>query len=165
MYPEPLIDIEQQRMDLMFAINLFTPIAGCRAAFKAMRQHGQPAQLINICSLASQEDKYGGYGVTKSALEHAGRCLRRELEEDDIRITIIAPGAFVSNLGRDFLQETQQKLQDNIVSTGVKLDGPEANRVFGDPDRIAELISHILKQPIDLNISYVTIQPAKALEI
>lgn len=165
MHPEPLLEIDAQRLHDMFNINLFAPIAACRAAVAVMRRHGRPGQLVNISSLAAREDRYGGYSVCKSALEHAGRALRRELEGDDIRVTNVAPGGFATELGRGFLPETAALLQQNIARSGIDLEGPAARRLMGDPVHVANVVEYVLRQPIELNFDYVSVRPAVNLDI
>lgn len=165
MYPEPIVDADPTRWHDMFAVNLLTPMEGCRAAVKAMRAHGQPAHLINISSLASRDDVYGAYGVTKIALNHVGRTLRKELEDDDIRVTTIVPGGFATNLIRGFDEQSLQRLQDKMAQSGLDPSGPDSKKIMADPQHVANVIEYILSQPIELNIEEITIRPAKDLTL
>ena len=165
MHPEPLIGITPDRLQAMFNVNLFTPVAGCQAAVKAMRMQGKPGHLINISSLAAREDRYGGYGISKSAVDHLGRTLRHELERDDIRVTTIAPGAFATNLSRGFPQDMLEGLESALAETGLDLQGEEGRKAFGDPMHIARAVLYVLQQPIELNLEQITIRPAIAIDI
>ncbi|MET0987999.1 MAG: SDR family oxidoreductase [Steroidobacteraceae bacterium] len=160
MYPEPIIDADPARWHAMFAINLITPMEGCRAAVQQMRKHRKPAHLVNISSLAGREYRYGAYGVAKAALTHMGRTLRNELEKDDIRVATIIPGGFATNLARGFDADSLEKLQ--IVSGKLNIDmtGPDAAKVIGDPAHIANIIKHLLELPIDINFEEITVRPA-----
>lgn len=165
MHPEPIIDITPERLHNMFAVNLFTPIAACRKALEVMREQGQAGHLVNISSLAARENRYGGYGISKSAVDHLGRTLRHELERDDVRVTTIAPGAFETNLARGFTPEMLAGLQESLAGTGLDLEGPDARKAFGDPMHIANAILYVLQQPIEINLEHITIRPAIAIDI
>lgn len=165
MHPEPLMETTPERLEAMFNVNVFTPIAACRAAVDTMRKRGKPGHLINISSLAARSDRYGAYGMTKSMVDHLGRTLRHELERDDIRITTIAPGAFETNLARGFTPQMIDGLQKSLAETGLDLDGADGRNAFGDPVHIANAVSYVLQQPIELNLEHITIRPAIALDI
>jgi len=165
MYPEPMVDADPARWHEMFAINLMTPMESCRAAVRQMRRHRKPGHLINVSSTAGSDHLYGAYGVSKAALNHMGRTLRRELEHDDIRITTIIPGGFATQLIRGFTPEMVQKVE----ATGARLNydpaGPDAGKMMGDPEEVASLVSYILERPIELNLEEVTIRPAISMDL
>lgn len=161
MYPDPIIDGDLGNSRAMMAINLMAPMEGCRAAVEVMRAHGKPGHLVNISSLASHEDAYGMYGVSKAALNHLGKSLRRELQGDDIRITTIIPGGFSTNLGRSFPPETIAKMEQKIGGMGVS----DFSRIMGDPDEIAKAIEYVLQQPININLEEITLRPAVDLQV
>lgn len=165
MHPEPLLETTPSRLEAMFNVNVFTPIAACRAAVEVMRQHGKPGHLINISSLAAKSDRYGAYGMTKSMVDHLGRTLRHELERDDIRVTTIAPGAFETNLARGFTPQMMEGLQQSLAQTGLDLEGADGRNAFGDPLHIANAVKYVLQQPIELNLEHITIRPAIAVDI
>lgn len=165
MHPEPLLETTLSRIEVMFNVNVFTPIAACRKAVEVMRGHGKPGHLINISSVAARSDRYGAYGMTKSAVDHLGRTLRYELERDDIRITTIAPGGFETNLVRGFTPEMVEGLQRSLAETGLDLESADARNAFGDPVHIANAVSYVLQQPIELNLEHITIRPAISIDI
>lgn len=161
MLPDPVIDGSLDNSRAMMAINLMAPMEGCRAAVKIMRQHGKPAHLVNISSLASQGDGYGMYGISKAALNHLGKSLRHELEGDDIRVTTIIPGGFSTNLARSFPPEVLAQMQEKIGAMGVA----DMSRLMGDPDEIAKVIEYVLMQPININLEEIVVRPAVDLQI
>lgn len=161
MHPDPVIDGSLDNARAMMAINLMAPMEGCRAAVKTMRKHGKPAHLVNISSLASQGDAYGMYGVSKAALNHLGKSLRHELENDDIRVTTIIPGGFSTNLGRSFPPETMARMQEKIGGMGID----DMSRLMGDPDEIAKVVEYVLMQPININLEEIVVRPAVDLQV
>lgn len=165
MYPEPIIESDPSRWHEMFAINLMTPMESCRAAVAAMRKHGQPGHLINISSIAGRDDAYGAYSVSKAALNQMGRCLRKELEGDDIRVTTIVPGGFATNLVRGFGPQSLERIQKNMAQSSIDPNGPEGRKLMGDPALVANLVKYVLEQPIELNLEEITIRPAINLNL
>lgn len=165
MYPEPMLDADPARLREMMAINLMTPMESCRAAVQQMRQHKQPAHLINVSSVAGRSYNYGAYGVSKAALTHMGRSLRCELEGDDIRITTIIPGGFATNLVRGFDATSLERLQKTTSTIDLDLTGPDARKAMGDPGHIANAIQQLLALPIEINVEEITIRPAISIEL
>jgi NADP-dependent 3-hydroxy acid dehydrogenase YdfG len=165
MYAESIVNADPARWHEMFQINLMSPMEGCRAAVTAMRKHGKPGHLINFSSMASRVDLYGAYGVSKAAVNHMGNTLRRELEQDNIRICTIIPGGFATNLIRGFNEEMLGRIQ--VASERVKFDpaSPEARKVMGDPARVASVVKYVLEQPIELNLEEIVIRPAVSLDL
>jgi NAD(P)-dependent dehydrogenase (short-subunit alcohol dehydrogenase family) len=165
MYPEPMLEADPQRWHEMFAINLMTPMESCRAAVQQMRAHGRPGQLMNVSSIAGRDDLYGAYGVSKAALNHMGRTLRRELEGDDIRITTVVPGGFATNLVRGFTPDMLAKVAQASAHSSIDPAGPEGSKLLGDPERVAAIVKYVLEQPIELNFEEITIRPAVSMDL
>jgi len=165
MYPEPTVEADPDRSYEMFMINVMTPLEACRAAVRVMRKQGSPGHLVNISSLAGGRDGYGAYSVSKAALNQLGRVLRKELEHDDIRVTTIIPGGFATQLGRGFSQEFVERFQAGVAAKGLDLEGPDAQRILGDPQHVANLIQYVLEQPIELNLEEIVVRPAYSLDV
>jgi len=165
MYPEPIVDADPRRWHEMFAINLMTPMESCRAAVQQMRAHGKPGHLVNISSTAGRDELYGAYGVSKCALNHMGRTLRRELEGDDIRVTTIIPGGFATNLARGFTPQMLEKMVSASAQLGYDPAGPDARKLMGDPAHVAGIVRYVLEQPIELNLEEITIRPAVSMDL
>jgi NADP-dependent 3-hydroxy acid dehydrogenase YdfG len=161
LYGEPITQVAPERLAEMFAVNVLAPLESCKAAVAHMRKHGKPANLINISSIAGSQSKFGGgaYGASKAALSHAGRTIRYEIEQDDIRITTIVPGGFASNLARDLTPQVKAGLGKAVEDTGLDPEGPKSTKIFSDPVHIGRLVCFILEQPIDINFEEIVIRP------
>jgi len=165
MYPEPIIEADPERSYEMFMINVMTPMEACRAAVQVMRRQGLPGHLVNISSLAGGRDNYGAYSVSKAAVNQLGRVLRKELEHDDIRVSTIIPGGFATQLGRSFTEAFVTRFQEGVAAAGLDLEGPDAERILGDPQHVANIVRYVLDQPIDLNLEEIVIRPAYSLDV
>ncbi|MET0987288.1 MAG: SDR family oxidoreductase [Steroidobacteraceae bacterium] len=158
MHGEAILGGDPKRWRAMMEVNLLAPLEGCQAAVSRMRQHRRPAHLINVGSIAARFDASGVYGASKVALEMVTRTLRQELEADDIRVTLVVPGGFRSQLARGLLPETAEVLGQKMAALNVDYE-----RMFGDPADIARLVRYILEQPIDFNIGEVLVRPPVSL--
>jgi NADP-dependent 3-hydroxy acid dehydrogenase YdfG len=164
MHPEPILESDPKRWRAMFDINVLAPIEGIQAAVQVMRAHGQGGHLINISSLAARTSNNSMYSASKAALESAARSLRSELERDDIRITTIVPGGFVTQLSRGFKPETVATLASNAMNMGFDLSGP-CDAVIGDPAHIARIIEYVLNQPTNIHIEEIVIRPPVSIDL
>ncbi len=77
----------------MLELNVLAPAVGSRAAVRAMRACGAEGHIVNISSSATRLEAPGFYGATKTALDAITVSLRRELENDTIRVVSVIPGA------------------------------------------------------------------------
>jgi NADP-dependent 3-hydroxy acid dehydrogenase YdfG len=164
MHPEPVISSDPAKWRAMFDVNVLAPLEGIQAAVAAMRAHGKDGHLINISSLAARSHRNGMYSAAKAALASAGVSLRQELEKDDIRITTIVPGGFMSQLMRGFAPETISSLMENAESLGFDISGPN-ERVIGDPIYIARAVEYVLSHPASINIEEIVIRPPVSIDI
>ena len=159
MYPEPILKGTVERWQAMFDINVMAMLEGCKAAVEAMRGHGRPGHLINVGSVQSRFEVPGVYGITKQAVEALGASLRDELEQDDIRVTTIVPGGFVTQLARGFLPETLESISANFKANGVEFGAEGTERLLSDPQHIANIVHYVLRQPIDIHFQEIVIRP------
>ena len=165
MYPEPVIEADSERSYEMLMINLVAPMEGCRAAVQVLRRQGSRGHLINISSLAGRNDGYGAYSISKAALNQLGRVLRKELEQDDIRVTTIIPGGFATQLARGFSEESMTRFGKAAAEVGFDPEGVDAQRILGDPQHVANMVRYVLEQPIDLNLEEIIIRPPINLDL
>jgi NADP-dependent 3-hydroxy acid dehydrogenase YdfG len=164
MHPEPILDSDPDRWRKMFETNVIAPIDAIRAAVVVMRAHGRGGRLINISSIGARTANNGMYSASKAALESAGRSLRKELENDDIRITTIVPGGFVTQLGRGFRPDTVEALAESAQQKGFDLAMPD-ERIIGDPVHVAKIVEYVLDLPSVINLEEVVIRPPISIDI
>jgi NAD(P)-dependent dehydrogenase (short-subunit alcohol dehydrogenase family) len=83
----------------LFEHNVYGPIRVIRAALPAMRERGAGV-IVNVSSIAGLVARpYGGiYSATKHALEGLSESLHHELRPFGIRVALVEPGQFESEL-------------------------------------------------------------------
>ena len=102
--------------------------------------------------------------------------LRDELEEDDIRVTNVLPGATATNFARHFPAPFVDKI---IEMSGTELTPKEGDHYSADtsmglqkyeqeslqPDDIANAVMYAVTQPITVNIADIVVRPPRAMTI
>jgi NADP-dependent 3-hydroxy acid dehydrogenase YdfG len=94
-----------------------------------------------------------------------GKVLRKELEQDDIRVTTIIPGGFATQLARGFSEEYLTRFATAAAAVGFDPGGEDAQRILGNPQHVADMVRYVLEQPIDLNLEEITIRPPVSLDL
>src|SRR6185503_3745790 len=131
-YPSPVADADPEHWRAMLETNVLALLVGCQAAVRAMRQCGGQGHIVNISSIAAQRSDSGVYGATKHAVNCISSTLRKELEEDSIRVTNIMPGAVVTNFARNF---DPAVVAGFVAMAGLTVDVPTSGRL---PDAVFE---------------------------
>jgi NAD(P)-dependent dehydrogenase (short-subunit alcohol dehydrogenase family) len=82
-----------------FETNLLGPVRVIRAALPAMRAH-RSGVIVNVSSIAGVVARpFGGiYSASKHALEAVSEALHHELREFGIRVAVVEPGQFDTDL-------------------------------------------------------------------
>lgn len=159
-------DFSDEDLSVQINTNLLGNIFCCRAVIpylKESTQQGSNARIINVSSAtAFHSDEMAHmsvYAATKSALERFSRELRRELEDDEIGVSIVRPGAvmdtdFSSNLDFGLLKPALDAWQDT---------GPYCYQGM-DSSHVAEAIEFCLRMPKGVSIDLLEIRPNKRMK-
>ncbi len=105
----PLIELEEQDLDFIFDVNVYGPYRVTRAFAPLLIE--SRGRVINIGSIAGFQTRtfYGPYSMSKHALEAFNDALAIELERFGVQVSIIDPGGFRSNIGKNIHRRMQQK--------------------------------------------------------
>ncbi len=160
----------------MLDVNVLALAVGCQAAIRAMRATASQGNIVNISSIATLRRDSGVYGATKYAVNCINATLRKELEDEPIRVTAILPGVFATNFTRNADRELVEGMAAMAGITDVEfdedgrlpqeqLDQVQAamSTTFGDVEHIARAVEFVVSQPIELNIEELVIRPQKSL--
>lgn len=176
-HPGPIADQAPEQWREMLEVNVLALLAGSQAAIRAMRSAGNGGHVVNISSVAAQSRESGVYGATKHAVNAITSTLRTELEDEDIRMVTIMPGAVATNFARHFDPEVIQNIGALV---GMELDWERGERlpddvleqaqaaldqVLASPDDIAEAVLYAVSAPLRLNVHEVVVRPAKQLQL
>ncbi len=94
----PLADYPLDELADLFTVNVLAPLGLIQAALPRL---ADGAVIVDITSDASVEpyEGWGGYGLTKAALDHLGRVLA--VERPDVRVLTIDPGDMRTKMHQD----------------------------------------------------------------
>ncbi|MBV9444564.1 MAG: SDR family oxidoreductase [Streptosporangiaceae bacterium] len=172
----PLADGDPRAWREMLEVNVLALAVGSRAAVRAMRACGAEGHIVNVSSSASRLEAPGFYGATKTAVNAITASLRRELENDTIRVVTVIPGPTATNLARyqpDLLRGLTASLGEDIGLPSDGLFPPEtldrtaaaASQFLASADDVARAVLFAITQPIELSIAEIAVQPARRLTI
>lgn len=176
-HPGPIVDQAPDQWREMLEVNVLSLLVGCQAAIGAMRRTGSGGHLVNISSVAAQNRESGVYGATKHAVNCISSTLRKELEDEDIRVVTIMPGAIATNFARNFDPEVVQGIGALV---GVEMNWERGERLpdevleqaqdalrqlLAAPEDVADAVLYAVSVPLHLNIHELVVRPAKQLQI
>jgi len=102
----PIETSSDDEVRALFEQNVYGPIRVIRSVLPAMREHGAGV-IVNVSSIAGLVARpYGGiYSATKHALEAITEALHHELRPFGIRVALVEPGQFETELVADSTPE------------------------------------------------------------
>ena len=176
-YPGSIIDGEMDKWREMVDTNILALLAGCQAGVKAMRSCGTQGHIVNVSSVSAQRPNSGVYGATKHAVNVISSSLRDELENDDIRITNVLPGATSTNFARNFPPAFAEQFISaaglDIPFTPGELLPAETLETLANnlkpmlcnPVDVANAVIYAVSQPINVNIAEIVVRPPRAMNV
>ena len=136
----------------MFDVNVLGLLYATDAAIEVMKEQDS-GHLVNISSLASRGTRpgLGVYSGTKMAVNGISESLRQELLEDNIRVTMVEPGAVETELPEHI---TDEEAREGLSGLLEKLDPLQA-------EDIANAIIYVVTQPQRVSINEILIRPSQ----
>ena len=136
----------------MFEVNVMGLLYATEAAIGHMKEQGS-GHLVNISSVAGRKvtrDSSGVYAGTKHAVNAISEGLRQELLEDNIRVTIVGPGAVATELPDHITDEDAREGLSGLLA----LERLEA-------EDIAKAIVYALTQPERVSVNEILMRPTQ----
>ena len=135
----------------MFDVNVLGLLYATDAAVAVMKGQGS-GHLVNVSSIAGRRSRAttGVYSGTKFAVNAISEALRQELLEDNIRVTIVEPGAVATELATHITDEDAKENLSGLLS----LDILQA-------EDIASAIAYCVAQPERVSVNEILIRPTQ----
>ncbi len=135
----------------MFDVNVLGLLYATDAAVEVMKRQGS-GHIVNISSVAGRKVRETGgvYSGTKWAVNAISEGLRMELLEDDIRVTVIEPGAVSTELSTHITDEEAQQGMSRFA--GIEILQAED---------IASAIAYCVTQPQRVSVNEMLIRPSR----
>lgn len=136
----------------MFDVNVLGLLYVTDVALEVMKRQ-QSGHIVNISSVAGRRSGTlrGTYSGTKYAVNAISEALRQEHVDDNVRVTIIEPGAVATELTEHISDEDAKSGIEGMIS---KLDPLQS-------EDIANAIAYAVTQPERVNVDEILIKPAK----
>ena len=140
----PLIELDEKDLDFIFNVNVFGPYRITKAFAPLLIK--SKGRVINIGSIAGVQTRtfYGPYSMSKHALEAFTDALAIELARFDIKVSIIDPGGFNSDIGKNIYKRLKAKgvnfensLYRNEWENNWVLQGGDLSMMKGPEDMVA----------------------------
>jgi NADP-dependent 3-hydroxy acid dehydrogenase YdfG len=134
----------------MFDVNVMGLLYATDAAIEVMKRQGS-GHLVNVSSVAGRKvtrDASGVYAGSKHAVGAISEGLRQELLEDNIRVTIVEPGAVETELTNHI---TDQEARESL--------GGLAQIEILQSEDIANAIAYAVTQPSHVSVNEILIRP------
>ena len=145
----PLEALKVEEWDQMIDVNIKGLLYGVAAALPIMQKQKQ-GHIINIASVVGFKVFAPGgtvYSATKFAVRAVTEGLRLELKADNIRTTMISPGAVATELG--------ESGSDEVAKENLR----EFYKIAIPSDSIARAIAYAIEQPTEVEIDEIVIRP------
>jgi NADP-dependent 3-hydroxy acid dehydrogenase YdfG len=136
----------------MFEVNVMGLLYATDAAISHMKEQGS-GHLVNISSVAGRKvtrDSSGVYAGTKHAVNAISEGLRQELLEDNIRVSIVGPGAVDTELPDHITDEDAREGLSGLMN----LERLQA-------EDIADAIVYAVTQPERVSVNEILIRPTQ----
>jgi 3-oxoacyl-[acyl-carrier protein] reductase len=124
-----LVQLKDETLDRMVAINLRGALACARAAIKVMMR-ARRGRVIFVSSVVGESGNAGqvAYAATKAALLGAAKSLAREYGKRNITVNAVTPGWVETDMTKDFPAEAKAAMAASIPlgrsATGREVAGP-----------------------------------------
>jgi NAD(P)-dependent dehydrogenase (short-subunit alcohol dehydrogenase family) len=143
-------DIKLDELRMQFETNFFGAVAMAKAALPTMRRQGS-GHIIQVSSIAGLHGSVtvSSYAASKHALEGWSESLRMEVNSLGIKVVLVEPGAFQTDIwtrgavmGEQATKDTSPNLQRSLRMRERIQKLPKA-----DPIAVARLIVAIAQNP------------------
>ena len=139
----PLIEADEKELDFIFNVNIYGPYRITKAFSSLLLE--SKGRVVNISSLNGivASPMIGAYSMSKHAVEAYGDALSAELSRFGVRVSLIEPGNYGTEIGRNLLAR-----MDTSVVKGSRFE-PQMRatlsqmRAFEDnppPDEVADAV-------------------------
>lgn len=165
----PLIDVEEKELTSLFDVNVFGPYRITKAfAPLIIESKGRVVTISSISGILSGPF-FGPYSMSKHAVEAYGDALSVEMARFGVRVSLIEPGNYRSEIGRNTMAQVEtalarlsgtpyeQQMRGMVRAMGGYDDYPE-------PDSVATAAMHALFDP-NPRMRYMVVPAPRQAEV
>lgn len=150
MYLEPIDSADLGRWRHMLELNVLGLIAATQAALPGMRKR-RDGHIVNVASTAGRiaAPNAAGYAATKYGVVGFSEALRKEVFQDNIRVSVIEPGVVETELREHIAHEATQRAINAWADSMRQLKSED----------VANAIVFCVSQPDHVNINEILMRP------
>ena len=146
----PLIELDEKDLDFVLGVNVYGPFRITKAFAPLLIE--SKGRVVNIGSISGWQTRgfYAAYSMSKHAIEAYTDGLAIELAKFDVKVSIIDPGGFRSNIGKNIhkrLKEESMHFNNSLYKEELQgnwaLSGGDLS-TFQDPEDVVAKIEHAL---------------------
>lgn len=165
----PLIDVEEQELQSIFDVNVFGPYRITKAfAPLLIESKGRVVTISSISGILSGPF-FGPYSMTKHAMEAFGDALAAEMARFEVKSSLIEPGNYKSDIGRNTLAQAEAALE-RLKGTPFEQQAHAMVAAMGnyddypEPDDVAAAALHALSDPAP-RMRYMVVATQRQAEV
>jgi len=150
MHLAPIDEADSADWRRMLELNVLALMVSSQAALPGMRRRGG-GHIVNISSTAGRiaNPNAAGYAATKFGVVAFSEALRREVYKDNIRVSVIEPGAVATELREHIPHAATRQALDAWAGAMRQLQGED----------IANAVLYCVSQPAHVNVNEILIRP------
>jgi glucose 1-dehydrogenase len=124
--PYPLEEMPREEWERVLAVNLTGPFLCSRELVRRLPQ-GMPAVIVNVTSVHEliPWPRFAHYCASKAGLKLFGQTIARELAPRGIRVAAVAPGAILTPINRELMEDEEKRREQEEQIPWGRLGRPE----------------------------------------
>jgi 3-oxoacyl-[acyl-carrier protein] reductase len=140
-----VLDITEEELDRILAINLKGVLFGCQAAGRVMVEQGS-GSIVNMASTAAlaPAPSVGAYAMTKAAVVQLTKTMALEVGRKGVRVNAVAPGFVPTDMTSRYYRRPDGTIDEELreqVLAPMRKYAPL--RRVGDPSDIAYCVLYL----------------------
>jgi NAD(P)-dependent dehydrogenase (short-subunit alcohol dehydrogenase family) len=165
----PMMNVTEQEMESIFDVNVFGPYRITKAFAPLLIESKRRVVTISSISGILSGPFFGPYSMTKHAMEAFGDALAAEMARFDVRSSLIEPGNFKSDIGRNTMAQAETALE-RLAGTPFEEQARNMVRAMGnydnypEPDAVAAATLHALSDPAP-RMRYMVVATQRQAEV
>lgn len=158
--PGNILEMNREEVSLQLTTNIEGTVFACQAVVPLLAESDNP-RIVNISSASAwHQDEMAHlsiYAASKAAVERFSRDLRGELQERCIGVSVLRPGAAITDFANEWdLEKFRSALQawqhrGSHMDTGM------------EPAHIGDAVAYCLACPAGVSIDLLEIRPNRAV--
>lgn len=132
-YDDLVTNLDRERLEAMYAVNVFAPMLATREVIRSMLLHGKGGSIVHVSSISAHTGYKGlaMYASTKGAMEAFSKNIAREWGPRGIRSNCVVPGFMETEMSAGLDDAQRQKIyQRTALKQATSLESVAATVKF-----------------------------------